>query len=77
MDNLLPLCFEYTENGGNRFFRNVGSIPFYPTKRCYIPEESSLHIHHFDNLKCHSIKENHKELGFKKVNRINVVQERV
>jgi hypothetical protein len=77
MDNLLPLCFEYTENEGNRFFRNVGSVPVYPIKRRYIPEESSLYIHRFYNLKYHSIKENRKELGFKKVNRFYLVQERV
>ena len=59
------------------FFRSVGNVPVYPTIRCYIPEEPSLHIDRFDKLKCHRIKENRKELGFKKVNRINLVQERV
>jgi hypothetical protein len=57
--------------------RKVGSVPVYPTKRRYIPEEPCLHIHRFDNLKYYSIKENLKELRFKKLNRINLVQERV
>lgn len=52
------------------FFRNVASLPVYPTKQRYILEDPSLHIYRFDNLKCHSMKENRKELGLKKVKRI-------
>jgi hypothetical protein len=44
----LPLALFYPEDGGDTFFRNVGS---YKTAQCHIPEDGILNTHCCENLK--------------------------
>ena len=73
--NLFLLSLEHSRNRSNGLHRKVGAVPGYLNPRRHNPEGGSLHIHRCDNLKYHNIKEDPKELRFKKTNRITLAQD--